>query len=293
MNPEDNGCKSGYDLSTTELSLFIEKGKSMPEQEYIIEALLPKEQLLLIAGDPWQGKSLENQGLVCAFGAGSTFHGLKLKKCLSLYITWEGSTQGIVERFEILHNIHNPDIMPLIKMMPEPVYIDTSEGKNKFREYIKHIKKSYPLEVILLDSFPYTCKGDYRKDKVIDQWFTNMMEISRELGITPIVVYECRKLTSYGQAPEEFFTLERLKGAKTLAYKAYSVVMIGEEKKQQKTKGVIKWMSAGHKLAIVKAKDAKGAFVPLSIKLNRNTLQYTGQSWYYDDTMKSYLASDD
>lgn len=289
MKPEDNGHSSGYDFTTLPLDRFLEQGAAMPKKEYIIEAILPKEQLMLIAGDPWQGKSLENQGLVCGFGSGGTFHGLQLKKCLSLYMTWEGATEGIVERFQILNNTYQPSIKPLIKMVPEPVHIDTKEGKQMFMEYIKRIKAQLPLEVVLIDSFPYTCAGDYRKDKVVDTWFSNLMDIARETHITPIMVYECRKLTVQGQSPEEFFTLERLKGAKGIAYKAYSVVMVGEEKKQQRQKGVVKWISAGHKIHVAKAKDSS-PLATLSVKLNRNTLQYSGQKWVFDDLLRCHLA---
>lgn len=290
MHPEDNGHKSGYEFVTLDIDKFLTKGMNMPKQEYIIESILPKEQLMLIAGDPWQGKSLENQGLVCAFGAGGTFHGLQLKKCLSLYITWEGATSGIVDRFRILNMVYRPKIKPLIKMMPEPIFIDTVEGKETMLDYINHLKEKFPLEVILMDSFPYTCKGDYRKDKTIDSWFVNLMEISRECQITPIVVYECRKLTIQGQAPEDFFTLERLKGAKNIAYKAHTVIMVGEEKKQQRQKGVIKWISAGHKIHVAKSKDS-APLETLSVRLDRATLQYTGQKWIWDERLKCHLAS--
>jgi len=287
-----NGYRTGYDMPTMLVEDFIKASKELPEQDYIIDGILPRGQVMLIAGDPWQGKSLENQRLACSFGTRDdkirNYHGLKLKKCRSLYITWEGATKGIEERFETLLKRYKPDIPPLIKMRPDRIPLNTSKGFDEMFEYISEMVDRYAIEVVLFDSFPYMIDGNYSKDTVMDAWFEQLNELIYQTGITPIIVYELRKLTNNGNTPEDFFTLERLKGAKGLGYKAYSVIMIGESKKFDNKDRT--WKSVGHQIHLVKAKDAKGSFDTLPVKLNRETLCYQGNHWRFDEEERRFIA---
>jgi len=282
--------KSGYDLPPMSLDKFLEHTDNMPDQEFIIEELLPKGQVMLVAGDPWQGKSLENQRLACTFGNGSKYHGLNTKTCKAFYMTWEGATKGINQRFKTLAKNLEPEILPTIKMFWEPVHIDTQYGMEEMIKIIKNEQDKSNVEVVLIDSFPYTCKGDYRKDTVVAKWWENFQRIIYLTGITPILVFELRKLVSWGQSPEEFFSLDRLKGAKGIGYKCYSVVMIGEIKKQRKRKSIIEWYSDGHRINVCKAKDAKGEFQALKVKLDRKQLMYNGEEWNWDEETQIYRS---
>ena len=279
--------KSGYDLPPMALNEFLEATKKMPDRADAIEGILPAEELALLAGDPWQGKSLEHQMLGCAFGQGALYHGLKLKKCRALYITWEGATKGIGKRFKTLAKSYPSDLLPILKMQSSPIHLNTEQGRIEMFNIISSVKEKYSnLEVLLLDSFPYTCQGNYRQDDIVEAWYEGIMGIARSLQVTPIVIFELRKLTMWGGIPEEYFTPERLKGAKTIGYKAYSIIMTGEAKKQVNHE----WIDDGHKIVIAKAKDAEAAFEPLTVTLNRTTLLYEGQEWKLNKEEQKYNA---
>lgn len=281
---------TGYDLPIMDLDEFLEVTDAMPEREDTIEGILPAGELMLWAGDAWQGKSLEHQRLACAFGAGADYHGLRLKKCRAFYITWEGATKGIRKRFATLIPSFKAGIHPVLKMLSIPVHLNTPKGFDEMDSLITEAKENYSgIEVLLLDSFPYTCAGDYRKDQIVDAWYTNLMALCRKHELTPIVTFELRKLTLYGGKVEEYFSLDRLKGAKTIGYKSYCVLMTGEQKVQQGRSK--EYVSTGHRIVVAKAKDAVAPFDTLAVSLDRNSLFYTGQVWKYSAGMERYVAT--
>jgi len=153
--PNANQAITAYDFPPMGINRFMNLVEVLPKQEHIIEALLPKNQVMLIAGDPWQGKSLELQHLTCGLGAGSNYHGFKLKKCQSLYITWEGADDGIKDRFKKIYSILQPDIEPLIKLVPQPMQINTASGLNDFKSLLNEAGQESvkPIEVVLIDSW--------------------------------------------------------------------------------------------------------------------------------------------
>lgn len=285
--------KSGYDLPPLPLDQFLDEIDKMPKEKEVIEGALVERQLGLIAGDPWTGKSLEEQRVACAFEAGADYHGLKLEQSRTLYLTWEGSTTGLANRFRILANSFNADCLPIVKLMGRPTYLNTASGYQELGEIFQHVKDQYGVKIVLLDSFPYTIKGNYRRDEVVDEWYVGMTQLIQKIGVTPIVVFELRKLTMWGGVPEEYFSLERLKGAKTVAYKCHMVMMIGEVKRQQRINGTTQWFDDGHRIVIKKAKDARGPFDPLTVALDRSTLLFEGDKWAWCETDLRYKAVKD
>lgn len=282
--------RSGYDLPPLPLDQFLDHIAQMPQEKEVIEGALVERQLGLIAGDPWTGKSLEEQRVACSFEAGAEYHGLKLEQSRTAYLTWEGSTKGIADRFRILRDSFSSECQPILKLMPRPVYLNTDEGYQEMGELLQHVKDQYGVRIVLLDSFPYTVKGNYRRDEVVEEWHSNIMQLVQRIDITPIVVFELRKLTMWGGAPEDYFNLERLKGAKTVGYKCHMVMMVGESKRQRKVGGVLQWFDDGHRIVIKKAKDARGPFDPLAVELNRNTLLFEGERWAWSDQERRYKA---
>jgi len=286
--------KTGYDLPPLQLDQFLAQVASLPPSDDVIQGILPRHQVMLLAGDPWQGKSLEIQRLALAFGAGTDYHGLKLEKCRALYITWEGATEGIEERFTKLSEVLPSDLWPIIKMASHPMQINLAkgEGKDEFYQMLKEQKEKHQVSVVLVDSFPYIFKGNPRRDEDIQSWWEVLQSIALDLELTFIIVWELTKLIFQGETEPEMFNLERLKTAHTTAYKVNTVVAIGELKKvvKDKDQGKSVRASLGHRIVILKAKDAKGAFEPLKVTLDRDTLCWNGEHWRWDDADKSYRA---
>lgn len=289
------GCRTAYDLDTLPMDRFISSVNSLPKQNDIIEGILPEQQVMLVAGDPWQGKSLENQMLTCAFGAGCSYHGLKLQQCRAIYFTWEGSGRKIAERFSRIASQYDiePEFMPSVKMLPEKKAINTVEGQDYF---ISEITKA-DAKVALFDSFPYTVQGNYSKDDaIINEWWNGLQNIIHRTSVTPIFVWEFTKLTFNTGAPQDQFNLQRLKSGYTVAYKVNTVVMIGEVKGSKRVDvdgvSVVKWQSLGHIIKVAKAKDAE-ELEPLSVTLDPNTLLWTGQYWAKNNVSDGYEVFDD
>jgi hypothetical protein len=281
---------TGYDLPPLPLDEFLNAVSNLPPCDELIEGILPKNQVMLIAGDPWQGKSLEIQRLGCAFGAGASYHGLRVAKCRALYLTWEGSTEGVKERFAKIVKDLRPEIPPIIKLLNEPMPLNKPLGKDQFYTFLSELKKQYNITIVLIDSFPYTFNGNPRHDEDIQRWWEALQDIAKKLDLTFIIVWELTKLIFSGNSEPEMFSLERLKTAHTTAYKVNTVVAIGELKKVVRGKEKAEWTSIGHRIVILKAKDSKGSFDPLAVTLNRDTLCWNGQRWGWDDINKRYKA---
>ena len=283
MTTDDQEIRSAYDLPKLDMAGFIEECDTMPRQDEIIEGILPKGQVMLLTGDPFEGKSLEVQYLTIAFGFGSEYHGLKVKKCRAFYLTWEGSGQGLAARFKKILNGTMPEIVPWVKMLSEPTPFNTAAGYNMISEILNQAKREQNIEVVIYDSYPYTITGKLHKDEVVNEWWSIMTKLHHHLDLTPIFIFEQRKLL-WGRNPEERFNLDRLKGAKTLAYKANTVIAIGKNMvnkwvpETQKTQ----YVQDGSTIVPLKVKDAAGFFKPLRVDLNRDTCLFNGQKWKFD-----------
>ena len=289
MTDDNLEYRSAYDMPQFDVDEFIEGCNSMPKQDEIIEGILPKGQVMLLTGDPFEGKSLEVQYLAIAFGFGSEYHGLKVKKCRALYLTWEGSGQGLAARFKKILNGATPDIKPRIKMLPEPTPFNTAAGYNMIADILNRTKQEQDIEVVLYDSYPYTITGKLHKDEVVNEWWSIMTKIHYDLQLTPIFIFEQRKLI-WGRDPEERFSLDRLKGAKTLAYKANTVIAIGKNMVKKWNPEIQKTQHTqdGSLIVALKVKDAVGLFKPLHVDLNRDTCLFNGQKWKFDENTSVY-----
>jgi archaellum biogenesis ATPase FlaH len=258
---------------------FIKEVNAMPEVENSIEHILPMNELLLIIGDPWEGKSLLAQNLAYSYGAGSDFHGLKLHKCRALYITWEGNKRGLANRFQAMYEDLNPDMEPLILRQNDEIFIDTAKGFKAMRDLLRSAKSMSPdLGVVIFDSFPYTFSGDCVNEVQVKGWFANLKKLIEEFNFTPIVVWELVKLTIDGNKPREQFTLSRIKGTGAVAYRANTVIAVGLLRKVAEVSGKSERVDRGHRLVLLKAKDA-GKMDWLEVSLDPKTLSFKGQKW--------------
>lgn len=290
-NDSKGQVKTGYDMGLKIYSDFSKGVKDMPKQEDLIETILPYGQVMLIAGDPWQGKSLLAQRTAFAFGAGGDFHGLKLSKCRAFYITWEGSTYGIEKRLASMYEDIKPELEPVIKLMPEATPLNTDSGYQIMYDLIKQAKDLYDVKVVIFDSFPYIFKGNVKEDKAINEWWDKLQKLVKSLEITPIIIWEVSKLPIDGNSPREQFTINRVKGASTISYKVNTIIAIGELKKSERKQGGLEYVSKGYRLVVLKAKDA-GKMDWLEVSLNPSTLSYEGQKWQFDEASSAYKAKD-
>lgn len=292
----NNEYNSGYDFPPMRASEFIAKMKDMPKHEDIIEGILPKGQVMLYAGDPWQGKSLEVQRLTCLFGIGGKFHGLQVKKCCALYITWEGNDASIADRMNTIIETM-PDLteegLPVIKLRTFPLHITTDKGFTDMVNLINSVKEQYNIEVVVIDSFKYTFKGNPSKDNDVQEWWIKLQNIAKATEVTFILVWEMNKIIFTKEGTQDAFDISRLKTAYTTAYSVNTVVAIGEQKAVKTIDGKSTRVSLGHTIAIIKAKDAKGNFPPLPVKLDRKGLIYNGAYWWWDDKEKTYSVADE
>ncbi|KKM00948.1 hypothetical protein LCGC14_1799360 [marine sediment metagenome] len=269
--------KTGYDLPPMLLDKFLEETSKLPVEEDIIQGMLPVGQTMLIVGDPWTAKSLEEQRLAVSFGIGGKFHGAQLKRCRAIYLAWEGATKGLRGRFvKLLSGIEPEDCLwPVIKLMPEPVHIDTENGYKLMDEYLGEITSNHSdCEVLLIDSFPYTMSGDSNKREAVNEWMAAMMRLCRKYNLTPILIYEENKAIYYKPdgKTQDLFSLNNLTASKTMAYKVNTVIIMVKEERDEFI------------VAPVKIKDGECDYPRLKVKLNRGTLALEGQEWLEVDS---------
>lgn len=290
--------RTPYDFEPMELDQFIAETRRLPMPEEIIQRILPKMQIGLIAGDAWVGKSLEHQSLACAFGAGGTYHGLPVKKCRAVYITWEGSGHKIADRFEKIRQAYKMELEPIIKLASQPMPLNLPSGQDAMLRLLDPTV-SKGAEVALVDSFPHTIKGRYSKDEgVLQAWFDGIDRIIGQTGITPIITWTLRKLIFSGIGHEDPFSLDRLKGGAEVAYWVNTVIMIGELKKQGRPKGEdgkaspkSVYTSLGRYIVLKKVKDAICDIPALKVSVNHEKVTLEGQHWVIDGN--EILAEDD
>ena len=294
MINQENTHKTAYEFDMMPADKFVEEISKLPKREEVIKGILPKGQVMLIAGDPWSGKSLEFQRLSCEFGKGGSYHGLKCNKCRAAYFTWEGAGDSIAERFNRLLDVIKPELAPLVKMFPEPIPLNTRIGYNMMYSVLEKCKQDFPdLEVVMYDSFPYLIDGKIKEDDTLSTWWSQMTKLHHAFDLTPIFVYEERKLIMGSKQSEDPFGLQRLKGSYQIAYKANTVIMIGEEKGAERSGENVNWVSKGHRIAVAKVKDGRGRFERLEVDLNRDTLQFEGQRWVFNNDIKEYEATEE
>lgn len=280
--------KTGYDLPVMRFGDFKTMVSKLPPSEDIIEEILPKNEVALICGDPWQGKSLELQNLLWCFSSGEPYHGLKVRKCEPLYITWEGSTRGIIRRLDYISLGVPLGIEPQIKLVSEPTPLNTTAGYNAFCSILDEARKNGKVEVVLIDSAPYTMSGNASTNEVINDWWSKLQSIIFQYGITPIFSWEfVKEIIFDARQKEQTFSLRRLKTASTTAYKVNTVIAVGELKDLVKRK----WTSLGTKLVVLKSKDSPH-FEALSVKLSP-IMTFGGQHWEYDSNKDIWIAAND
>lgn len=279
------------------ISEFIALTESIPDREWYIDQLLPRNQVMIVFGDPFEGKSMETQKLAIHFATGTPYHGLDVRKCKALYITWEGSVIKIGERFEKMlspFNILKED-QPYILKLEDPIPINDKKSRDyaKFRNLIQEYTE-LGVELIIIDSLPWVFKGDINKDVVFDHWWANLTELIYSFNITTIFIAECRKRSRLGKGSEEKYSMDRLKGTARLQYKPYSILQIGKERNRFRnsdstSKDNREWKDI-NKLVIHKSKDAQGAFEDLTLTLDVKTLSYNGQHWAWNDLAHAFVA---
>jgi hypothetical protein len=273
-------AKSASELPILRLDQFIAQVSSLPNQDYIIDPILPAGQVMLICGQPWTGKSFEAQRLAVSFPNGGTFHGLRLKRLIPLYITWEGASKGIMHRFSQL--IQGRTEYPYVKMETSPIYLNDPLGKAKFMGMIRDVQAQTGISLVIVDSFPYTIKGDYSKADVVNVWWAAVQEIATSLQLTLIIIWELTKPIIFRGEEINPYDLSRLRGAYSVAHKVNTVVAVGDLKKVVKSDGKSVRARVATELVVMKAKDCE-RLPPLRVQLNPTTLCFEDDEWVHGE----------
>lgn len=268
---------------------FIDYVSKLPDADDVIAGILPPKEVMIICGDPYKGKSLETQRLACQFPIGGDYHGLRVKKCESAYLTWEGSLKGLAKRFAKFVKDIPKEKQPVLQKLNDPMHLNTPQGYLDFTKVISEIKKIRDIKVILVDSFTYTVRGAYKDDVVINEWWSAVQRLSQELDVTFIFVWEFTKPIIFKGEEVGMYDLNRLKSAYTTAYKVNTVVAMGELDKVVTPTGQKSKRTKSPQIVVMKAKDA-GMLPPLNVTLDSETLCFNGEVWELDEEKQEYKA---
>lgn len=282
--------KDLYHAKATETNHWKNLVKILPNQADLIEELLAPAQLMLIAGRFGIGKTNELFHLLFSFAYGGTFHGLQINPAPILYIGWEGHPKKIAERLSVIEALYNRSrekvYHPYIKMMDVSLPLDILEGQDKLLGLINDLN---PIpQVILLDPFKRTIRGDYLRPKDADEWIKGATQVAVTGNTAIIASIHTRKLLFTMSQPEDQLSADRVKGASDLLDGVSSSILYAEIRGSKRVKEKddyvrTEWATLGTAIKVLKAKDAHAEFPLLKVKLDHKNLRLAGKQWVIEE----------
>ena len=251
----------------------------------LIEQLLPEKQLMMIAGQFGVGKTMELLHLMCCFSYGSRWHGLRVKPCVPIYITWEGTPEGIDKRKKIIETQYESLGLKFpwyIRMQPKKISLNTPTGRDMLRNIVSEL--SPKPNVILLDPFKRTVQGNYSNPVVADDWIESANSLAQEIGAAIITSNHTNKVIYRKDSPPDTLGSDKVKGAQDLLDGVAASILIAEEKGYKRVSredGYAKtqWAHFSTIIKVLKAREATMEFPLLEVEFNRTLLRLFGEKW--------------
>lgn len=169
---------------------FLDYGKMsrLPEEQWLIEGLLPARKAALMFGASNSFKSFAAIDIACCVATGTSWHGhATAPPGKVVYVATEGANG--VGRRRIPAWCDNHDIpQPLrqnIYLYPDAIAIDEPL---QVANLIETIKALGPFVLVVLDIFGATMSGSEIEDKTARAWVIGIQRIIRETGATVLAV---------------------------------------------------------------------------------------------------------
>jgi hypothetical protein len=170
---------------------------SLPEEpdNYIIEKLIWKRDIVIILASEKAGKSILGMQMACALTAGGHFLGdFEVPDALRvLYVQAEGSREETQTRLRMMtksdHSSWNPE--NFYHMYPPSIALDTEDGYQSFLDAIH--KTNFRPDVIFIDPLYMAMRGDLIDNKAARVFCINIRKIKEMFDCTIIINHHKRR----------------------------------------------------------------------------------------------------
>lgn len=163
----------------------------IPEQEWLVEKLVPKRGLTILAGKYGDLKSFLAMHMSYCLITGNNFLKWKTKKCKVLYIDEENDDTELKRRFDMLTVGQNVEEIKnnLGFSIFKNIIINEPAGKKKLKELIEGFKP----DIVIVDSKIRVFVGDEDKSKDMRTVWVTVKKFMKEYDTTWIILDHVRK----------------------------------------------------------------------------------------------------
>ena len=178
--------------------------------EYVVEDLLPKGGILILAGAPESFKSMFALYLSVCISQGYKFFNFPTKKSKVLYIDSENSKEIVADRLKYL-----------IETLPYKENLYFFFGNIKERSKLLKLSENY--DVVIFDSFRRFLGGSEIDSTVINYFYTNVLLPLKEKGKSIILIHHLRKKKEIDDVEN---LIERLRGSSDISAMAENIFIL-------------------------------------------------------------------
>jgi len=227
-----------------------------------IEQLMAQGTTLIIAGTTGIGKSWESKHLAFQFKLGGSWHGLRCRQLIPMYVSLEFTENQMQRRIRKLAGVY-PTVRDInfLARKGANYKINTELGKENLFELLNGYGQNFG--VVILDPLALFIDGKIEKVDWNGEVEPVLTRIKQEFGCSIVLNHNLRKkIQIYGHS-EDLFAPDRLKGVADVIDRTDNIVVfVSESQPRRNEQGenqrieIAKWIHAA------KARDAEWELQP-------------------------------
>lgn len=194
----------------------IGKSTSMSTPKWLIDSILPKAGLVVLAGQPFGGKSTLAAQMATCVASGLPFFGHDAAQGPVLYLCGE-RFQSTCVRLSIMSDLAGGEgNLPLFADSPFGLnLVDQHDARTELREIVKLVKDEagLPPSLIIFDTLSTFIFGhDENSARVMSSAMALLTDLKDSLGATVMILHHMTKPRGTGKAPK----LQSVRGSSAL-----------------------------------------------------------------------------
>lgn len=190
---QEERAQKGVEIETVNAASLA--GKPVPRQEWLVQDMIPKNNVTMLAGDGATGKSLLGLQLAVAVATGGCWIGFRPEIGRALFLSAEDELDEVhrrlvcmAPRLEILDNL---DIIPLAGK--DAVLAAPDGGNGLLKETplfkaIRHIIAKHRPDLLILDTLADLFGGDEIKKVQARQFIAMLRGLALDFGVTVLLL---------------------------------------------------------------------------------------------------------
>jgi len=212
-----SGEEKTQNLTISALELL---NSDIPEPEWLVDGLVPKANITLIAGPPASIKSFLTLLISSCTAAGSKlFDMINCKQGIVLYVDEENGKEEIKRRLELLKNTYCFSEQAL-----ENIHFMFYQGFKVDERWANRMVEAIPGKIpslIIVDSLVRVLEGDENSAEDARKLFNSFRVLIKDYGTTILVLAHCRKTNR-----DTSLNLNSIRGSSDFAACASSIIIL-------------------------------------------------------------------